>query len=181
MRMSWMLAQTHGTPFNYVLRVHDGVVAKVAKGERPFTGDSKNYGCYEPGTVVSIEAPAVKDGQAFVQWTCDNGAIADASSPTTTFTTANQDQVIRAIYADQSSKLVVNGGLATPAAPMPGEVVSVTADADTDESQFAYWKTDTNSIRIANPVARSFRFVMPAKSVTLATETKDNLPKRRGR
>ena len=167
MRMGWMLAQTCGTPFNYVVKVNDGTIVNVAKGERPYTGDNNRYGFFEPHTVVNITAPEAKNGKPFVKWASDKGAFANASSRPTSYTTPAGDVVISAIYGVQPYSLSVVGGTANPAAPLPGQVVTVTAGANTDVVEFFYWTTSTGAIDIAVPSAQSFQFVMPSENVTL--------------
>ncbi len=58
-------------------------------------------------------------------------------------------------------------GTADPAAPSPGQVVTVTADADTDEKTFWHWTTSAAAVDIAVPSNRSFKFAMPSEEVTL--------------
>ncbi|MDG2213443.1 MAG: hypothetical protein P8M70_06425 [Verrucomicrobiota bacterium] len=168
MRMAWMLSQTYGTPFNYVLKVNDGKIVKVASGKRPFTGDTSGYGFYEPGTVVNIAAPESKDGKLFVKWASNRGTFAKATSRSTTFTTPKGDVTISAIYGKNPFTLKVEGGKAEPAEPKPGEVVTVTATGD----QFYFWKTYSRLIDIALPRARSFTFAMPSADVTITAQGK---------
>ncbi|MBT6959335.1 MAG: hypothetical protein HN996_12995, partial [Opitutae bacterium] len=168
MRMAWMLSQTYDTPFNYVLKVNDGKIVKVASGKRPFTGDTSDYGFYEPGTVVNITAPESKGDKPFVKWASDQGGFAEATSRSTSFTTPSGDVTISAIYGKQPFKLNVVGGKANPVAPKPGEVVTVTAATN----KFFYWRTDSKLIDIPLPSARSFRFAMPSGDVTLTAQEK---------
>jgi len=166
--MAWMLSQTYGTPFNYVLKVNDGKIEKVSSGERPFTGDTSGYGFYEPGTVVKVTAPESKGDKLFLKWASDKGKFADANARATSFTTPEGDVTISAIYGKQPFKLNVVGGKSKPDAPKPGEVVTVTASSD----KFFYWKTDSKLIDIAIPTTRSFKFAMPSGDVTLTVEEK---------
>lgn len=175
-----MLSQEYGTPFNYVLRVNGGAIENVASGVRPFTGDDSRFGYYEPGTVVEISAPASKDGKAFVKWTGGEGKFVDASDRNTTYTTPSEDDVVLAIYDAQPSKLIVEGGKASPAAPMPGQMVTVTARADFEENHFAYWNSNVELID-AIPTSRSLRFLMPSQDLELNVVTRESLPKRRNR
>ena len=168
MRMAWMLSQTYGTPFNYVLKVNDGKIGKVTSGERPFTGDTSGYGFYEPGTVVQIIAPKSKGDEMFLKWASDKGEFADGSSPSTSFITPEGDVTISAIYGKQPFKLSVTGGEAKPKAPKPGEVVTVTASSD----KFFYWKSNTKLIEISVPTQRSIKFAMPSGDVTLVAQDK---------
>ncbi|MFT7629059.1 MAG: hypothetical protein ACI87E_000055 [Mariniblastus sp.] len=178
MRMGWMLSQEHGTPFNYVLRVNGGTIDKVASGPRPFTGDDSRFGCYEPGTVVEISAPASKAGKTFVKWTGSKGEFADASNRNTTYTTPAEDEVVLAVYDSQPANLVVKGGKASPAAPMPGQMVTVTANKDIEENQFAYWKSNVE-LTDTIPTSRSLHFLMPSQDLELSVVTIESLPKRR--
>jgi hypothetical protein len=168
MRMAWMLSQTYDTPFNYVLKVNDGTIVKVASGKRPFTGDTSDYGFYEPGTVVNITAPESKGDKPFVKWASDQGKFSEATSRSTSFTTPSGDVTISAIYGKQPFKLNVVGGKANPVAPKPGEVVTVSAATN----KFFYWRTDSKLIDIPLPSARSFRFAMPSGDVTLTAQEK---------
>ena len=170
MRMGWMLAQTFGTPFNYVVKVNDGTIAKVAQGKRPYTGDNSRFGFYEPGTVLNITAPKAKNGKSFVKWASVKGTFDDASSRSTSYTTPPGDVVISAIYGMQPYSLNVTGGTTDPVAPLPGQVVTVTADAKKDEEKFAYWTTSTDAVDIAVPSVRSFQFVVPSEHVTLTVQ-----------
>ena len=168
MRMGWMLSQTYGTPFNYVLKVNDGKIVKVVSGKRPFTGDTSGYGFYEPGTVVNVTAPESKGDKPFVKWASARGTFAKATSRSTTFTTSKGDVTISAIYGKQTYTLKVEGAKAEPAEPKPGEVVTVTATG----KQFYFWKTDSKFIDIALPSARSFTFAMPSADVTITAQGK---------
>ena len=168
MRMGWMLSQTYGTPFNYVLKVNDGKIVKVSSGKRPFTGDTSGYGFYEPGTVVNVTAPESKGDKPFVKWASARGTFAKATSRSTTFTTPKGDVTISAIYGKNPFTLKVEGGKAEPAEPKPGEVVTVTATGN----QFYFWKTDSKLIDIALPSARSFSFAMPSADVALIAHQK---------
>jgi len=168
MRMAWMLSQTYGTPFNYVLKVNDGKIEKVSSGKRPFTGDTSGYGFYEPGTVVTITAPESKGDKPFVKWASDRGEFSEATSRSTSFTTPEGDVTISAIYGKQLFKLSVVGGKANPAAPKPGQIVTVTASTD----KFFYWRTDSKLIDIALPSTRSFKFAMPSGDFTITAQGK---------
>ena len=168
MRMAWMLSQTYGTPFNYVLKVNDGKIVKAVSGKRPFTGDTSGYGFYEPGTVVNITASESKGDKPFVKWASDRGTFAKATSRSTTFTTPKGDVTISAIYGKQPYTLKVEGGKAEPIMPKPGEVVTVTATGN----QFYFWKTDSKLIDIALPSARSLKFAMPSADVTITAQGK---------
>jgi hypothetical protein len=176
-----MLSQTHGTPFNYMTRLNDGKIAKVASGDRPYTGDTSGFGFYEPGSVLEITADKTKNGKPFLKWACHQGEFTDASARSTMYTTAANDVVISTIYGDQTPELSVTGGTATPAAPVPGQQVTVTADSDSDGNHFAYWKFSTDRIEIPVPTSRTIRFAMPATPLNLSAQSIESLPKRRRR
>ena len=169
LRMSWMLSQTYGTPFNYILQVNDGRIGKISSGKRPFTADSGRHGFYEPGTVVNITAPESKDGKSFTRWAGAKGKFSDAKSRSTSYKTTGGDGTISAIYGTEGYKLTVVGGKAKPASPKPGQVVTVIANS----GKFYYWKTSTTLVDIAIPTDRSFQFAMPSANVTLTAQPKD--------
>jgi hypothetical protein len=179
LRMGWMLSQTYGTPFNYMTRLNDGKIAKVAKGDRPYTGDTSGFGFYEPGTVLEVTADETKNGKPFVKWTCHQGELTDASARSTRYTTTANDVVISAIYGEQTAELIVTGGTATPAAPTPGQQVTVTANSDSDGNRFAYWEFSSDTIEIPVPTSRTIRFAMPATTLNLSAQNIESLPKRK--
>jgi pimeloyl-ACP methyl ester carboxylesterase len=172
LRMEWMLAQTYGTPFNYIVRLDGGEISKVASGKRTRSGDKNSYGFFEPGTVLNITAPAMRDGKPFVKWASLQGRFSAAASRSTSYTTVEGDVVISAIYGGSAPTLKLAGGTASPSAPAPGQVVTITADADTDEKTFSHWTTSTRAIDIAIPSARSFKLVMPSENVSLTAHGK---------
>jgi dienelactone hydrolase len=163
MRMAWMLSQTYGTPFNYVLKVNNGKIVKVASGKRPFTGDTSGYGFYEPSTVVELTAAGERDGKPFIKWASDLGSFAQPSSRSTQFTVPAGDVTISAIYGKQQYKLTVHGGTAQPSSPRSGQLVTVT----TTNEDFLYWTTERKVLELPNPTLRSIRFAMPAHELTL--------------
>ena len=169
LRMSWMLSQTYGTPFNYILQVNDGQIGKISSGKRPYTADTGRHGFYEPGTVVNITAPKSKDGKPFIGWAAAKGKFSNSKSRSTSYRTGAGDMVISAIYGSKGYKLTVSGGKARPASPKPGQVVTVIPAS----RKFYYWKTSTPLVDIAIPTNRSFQFAMPSADVTLTAEEKE--------
>ena len=169
LRMSWMLSQTYGTPFNYILQVNDGQIGKISSGKRPYTADTGRHGFYEPGTVVNITAPKSKDGKPFIGWAAAKGKFSNSKSRSTSYRTGAGDMVISAIYGSKGYKLTVIGGKARPASPKPGQVVTVIPAS----RKFYYWKTSTPLVDIAIPTNRSFQFAMPSADVTLTAQEKE--------
>ncbi len=169
LRMSWMLSQTYGTPFNYILQVNDGRIGKISSGKRPFTADTGRHGFYEPGTVVSITAAKSKDGKPFTGWAGAKGKFANSKSRSTSYRTTAGDVAISAIYGSGPYKLTVVGGKAKPASPKPGQVVTVIPAS----KKFYYWKTSTPLVDIAIPTNRLIKFAMPSANVTLTAQPKD--------
>ena len=169
LRMSWMLSQTYGTPFNYILQVNDGQIGKISSGKRPYTADTGRHGFYEPGTVVNITAPKSKDGKPFIGWAAAKGKFSNSKSRSTSYRTGAGDMVISAIYGSKGYKLTVIGGKARPASPKPGQVVTVIPAS----RKFYYWKTSTPLVDIAIPTNRSFQFAMPSADVTLTAQGKE--------
>ena len=45
------------------VRTDGGVILETVNGERSFLGDTAKYGFYEPGTVIRLTAPEMKDGK----------------------------------------------------------------------------------------------------------------------
>ena len=165
LRMEWMLAQSHGTPVNYLVQVDGGTILEFVSGERGFIGDTARHGFFESGTVIRITAPETRDGKPFLKWACSTGEFADATTRTAVYTTAGSDTQIMPIYGSGSVKLSVVGGTAKPADPQPGDTVTVTADAASGADRFFYWTTD-QLIDISHPHQRSFTFTMPSRDVT---------------
>ena len=170
MRMAWMLSQTYGTPFNYLLQVNDAVIMEVVSGERAFLGDTAHYGFFEPGSVVRLTAPEKRNGKAFVKWTGPAGSLfADAASRRTTYTVGTGDAQLTPVYATGSVKLNVVRGTATPVNPKPGDIVTLTALADTGSAHFLFWKIN-EEIDIAHPHRRTVSFCMPSHDVTITAQ-----------
>jgi hypothetical protein len=143
---------------------------EVVSGERAFLGDTAHYGFFEPGSVVRLTAPETRDGKPFVEWAgAAVGSFADAASRRTSYTTGTGDAQLTPVYETDSAKLTVVHGTAKPANPKPGDIVSVTANADTDSSRFFYWKMD-QPIDIAHPHKRSVSFCMPSHDVTITAQ-----------
>lgn len=67
-------------------------------------------------------------------------------------------------------KLTVVGGNAKPAAPQPGDTVTVTAEAASGASSFLFWTTG-QGIDIAHPHQRSVTFIMPSRDVTFTAKS----------
>ncbi|MEM7392624.1 MAG: hypothetical protein AAF492_09765 [Verrucomicrobiota bacterium] len=168
MRMAWMLSQTYGTPFNYIVRVQGGTIDKVETGDRPYTGDNRRYGFYEPGSVLRLGAPETRDGKPFRTWASLAGAFSEATSPRTTYTTVSGDVDVLAIYGEDTVTLRVKGGTSDPANPQPGDAVTVTAD---DPGTFAFWRSDHRSVVPAIPSSKTMSFVMPSTDVTLSAQS----------
>ena len=166
LRMEWLLSQSYGTPANYFVQVDGGIVLEYVSGERGSIGDSARHGFFEPGSVIRITAPETRDGKPFVKWACPTGKFADPAARTAVYTTGEGDAQIMPIYGTGPVKLSVAGGTAKPAAPQPGESVTVTADGDS----FLHWTTGQR-IDIPHPHQRSFTFTMPSRDVTFTAKS----------
>lgn len=171
MRMAWMLSQTSGTPHNYTVQVDGGVILETETGERGFIGDTARYGFFEPGSVIRVTAPALKDGKTFVKWASASGSFANANARHAAFTTGKQDAQLTAIFATDSAKLTVGGGSASPANPEPGDIVTITANPKTQGANLFYWGTNA-SIDLPHPHQRKTTFCMPSRDVTLTAKSR---------
>ncbi len=101
-------------------------------------------GNYTNGSVVTIVADDAGDGRKFDKWIIDtgDGTFADASSPTTTFTTTNEPTTIRATYVNIYDLTVENGSIAADDVNedgyVAGEIVDITAPELADK-KFIGW------------------------------------------
>lgn len=170
LRMEWLLAQTYGTPANYFVQVDGGIVLQFESGERGHIGDSSRHGFFEPGSVIRVTAPATRDGKPFVKWASVTGKFADPAARTATYTTAASDAQLMPIYGNDQVKLTVTGGTANPAAPKPGDAVTITAEAASGANSFLFWTTG-QGIDIAHPHQRSVTFIMPPRDVTFTAKS----------
>ncbi len=169
-RMEWLLSQSCDTPPNYFVQVDGGVILEFAGGERGFIGDNSRRGYFESESVIRVTAPKTRDGKPFVKWASVIGKFADPAARTATYTTAAGDAQLVPVYGTEPVKLTVIGGTAKPAAPQPGDTVTITADA----ASFLFWATE-QVVDIAHPQQRSFTFAMPSWDVTLTAKL--NAPK----
>ncbi|MDB4721562.1 hypothetical protein OAF65_07595 [Verrucomicrobiales bacterium] len=171
MRVAWMLSQSYGTPFNYVIQTNGGVILEAVKGERSFIGDTSRYGFFEPGTEVSITAPATRDNKPFVRWVALNGTFSNPKSRRTTYKTTQNDSELFPIYETNSAKLTVIGGISEPKNPSPGDIVTVTANKDEDlrKKDFLFWSTDP-PIKITQPYNRSVKFCLPSTDIKVTAK-----------
>lgn len=165
LRMGWMLSQTYGTPFNYLLQVDGGVILEAVSGERGFIGDDARHGFFEPSSEIRVTAPESRHGRAFVKWASVSGSFADPQARRAIFTIGKADAQLTAIFA-RPAKLTVVGGTAKPANPKAGETVTVTADSDAVDGVF-YWTND-GAIDFPHPHQRSITFCMPSNDVTVS-------------
>ena len=163
MRMAWMLSQNYGTPHNYVVQVDGGVILQMEKGERGLIGDTARYGFFEPGSVLRLTARETRKGKPFVKWASAGGSFADASKRRTKFTVAEGDAQLTAIY-NHAAQLTVVGGTAKPVSPKPGDMVTVTANTNSDSKGVFYWEID-GRIDVAHPHQTSVKFCMPSRDV----------------
>jgi len=168
MRVAWMLSQSYGTPFNYVIQTNGGVILEAVKGERPFIGDTSRYGFFEPETEIRITAPATKNNRPFVRWAALDGTFNDSKSRRTIYKTAQSDCELFPIYKNDSAKLTVIGGTSEPKNPSPGDIVTVTTNKDnnTGKKEFLFWSTDP-PIEIKRPYERSVKFCMPSTDLKI--------------
>lgn len=171
MRMAWMLAQTHGTPINYTVKMKGGVIMEVVSGERGFLGDTAQYGFFEPGSEIRVTAPDSKDGKPFLKWASVEGTFADPAARRAIYTVTESDAQLTPVYGVEA-KLTVVGGTAKPAAPKPGEVVTVTAASKRDhDPRSAFYWTSNQPIGLTHPHHRTFTFCMPSYDVTITAKS----------
>jgi uncharacterized repeat protein (TIGR02543 family) len=131
---------------NYTLTVNSGV------------GD----GVYPYQDVVTIAADVPPAGQVFDQWTGDTASVANIFQPNTTVTIPDADQTVTAAFKNQGIviyALTVTSGTGS-GNYLPGEEISLSADAPPAGQVFDQWTGDTAFI--ANINLPDTTFIMPA-------------------
>lgn len=134
------------------------------------------------GTVVNIEAEAIKGGnQIFQNWEVVEGAevvIADPEAASTSFTMLDAPVTIKAIYKTIYSISVTGGTAAVSENPVEkayaGELITITAVVP-DGQSFVKW-TSASNVVFANEDNEETTFEMPANNVEITAEFKANGP-----
>lgn len=148
-----------GTKSLFEVTIENGTINNAA-------ADNK----YLPGTVLDITAEQIAD-KVFTGWTIvgEDGAFADASAATTTFTVGTSNAVIVANYRDVLYTLTVNNGTGD-GDYVRGSQVTVTADNNADpEKVFDKWIVVSGSASIADPSNATTTVTTDGEAVIEAT------------
>jgi hypothetical protein len=129
-------------------------------------------GTYTARQIVNISAAPAPTGKLFDCWTTTAGTIADANSPTTTFTMPADNATVTANYKDVLYTLTVTGGTGG-GTYTTGEVMNITANPAPVGKVFDKWTATTGTIADVNSPATTF--TMPTGNATVTANYKDVL------
>lgn len=131
-------------------------------------------GRYTAGSIVKITATEAPEGKLFSRWTATAGTLADANSPSTTFTMPDKDATVTAEYVSlKKYSLAVESGSGS-GEYYAGEEITITAGNAPKHFEFDKWTAGAGTLKSA--ASASTIFVMPEGDVTV-TATYKELPK----
>ena len=176
--ITWKAADTPDPIPTYSISVNNGVAEYQDEpnsyGIRPWlTTETANA-----GTDIRLSASEAPAGKEFDKWVVNSGAItlADATSPTTTFTMPAEDVEVTATYKDiavTTYNITVNSGTADVTTPASGATVTITAGTAPAGKEFDKWVVDSGTITLADATSATTTFTMPAEDVEVTATYKD--------
>ena len=118
------------------------------------------------GEMVTITT-TVPTGKRFVEWTSESGSIfADKTSVTTTFTMPAGDVTVVATFEDESYRITVTNGTATPETATYQAEVTVKANEPDTDMYFDKWEVTGITLSDEDLAKSTLTFNMPAGNVT---------------
>ena len=118
------------------------------------------------GETVTITA-TVPTGKRFVEWTSESGiAFTDKTSVTTTFTMPAEDVTVVATIADETYRITVTNGTATPEMAKYQAEVTVKANEPDTDMYFDKWEVTGITLSDEDLAKSTLTFNMPAGNVT---------------
>lgn len=118
------------------------------------------------GETVTITA-TVPTGKRFVEWTSESGiTFASKTSVTTTFTMPAEDVTVVAAFEDESYRITVTNGTATPEMAKYQAEVTVKANEPDTDIYFDKWEVTGLETTGMDLTKTEIKFQMPANNVT---------------
>ena len=118
------------------------------------------------GETVTITA-TVPTGKKFVEWTSESGiAFADKMNATTTFTMPAEDVTVTATFEDETYRITVTNGTATPETATYQTEVTVKANEPDTDMYFDKWEVTGLDTTDMDLTKTEIKFQMPAGNVT---------------
>ena len=118
------------------------------------------------GETVTITT-TVPTGKRFVEWTSESGSIfTDKTSVTTTFTMPAEDVTVVATFADETYRITVTDGTATPETATYQTEVTVKANEPDTDMYFDKWEVTGITLSDEDLAKSTLTFNMPAGNVT---------------
>lgn len=114
-------------------------------------------------TSFTITPNAAPYGQAFANWTINDGAydLGDAAYNASLTLTATENMTILANYDGIEYAVTVNDGFSDYEECVVGTVVSITADEAPEGYEFDYWTVDTENASLVDAYSEITTFEMP--------------------
>ena len=118
------------------------------------------------GETVTITA-TVPTGKRFVEWTSESGiTFADKMNATTTFTMPAEDVTVTATFEDETYRITVTNGTATPETATYQAEVTVKANEPDTDMYFDKWEVTGITLSDEDLAKSTLTFQMPAGNVT---------------
>ena len=128
------------------------------------------------GQTITVTAN-VQETERFTGWTSEDVALTDATAQTTTFIMPDKDVTVTATAEQSYTVTVVGGsvtsGLSSGNRAFPGQVITVAANSDTNDSRFVSW-SGTDGVTFDNDKNSTTTFVMPEQAVTVTAATEQS-------
>jgi fibronectin type 3 domain-containing protein/lysophospholipase L1-like esterase len=173
---------TNGTAYYYKVAAVNSVGTSGYSNEAsatPTSGGGTTYaltvyqgsgsGNYAAGAVVTVAANAAPSGYVFAGWTGNTGALANASSATTTLTMPATATSVQATYTPSSGTtytLTVVGGTGGGNYPA-GKIVTISANGAPGGSQFSRWTGTTSALVLGDADSSTTTITMPSVATTV--------------
>lgn len=149
-------AEYYQIPDTYYVSVTNGLINGI-----------ETEGWFEEGEVVSISADPNPYGQAFKNWTVNNGKydLGEKAFESDIEVTVDQDLEFCAVYDGIQYAVTVNNGISSCSECVVGTTVNIKADNAPYGMVFDYWSVDTGNVTLADPNSKITSFTMPDDNV----------------
>ena len=115
---------------------------------------------------AAVTVPATPEGMRFTGWTAVGLTLADPMASAITFDMPANAVMLTANFAAVHTVSVTGGTIAGSDKAIAGETVSITADADNNDSRFTEWSSEAD-ITFADKTAETTTFIMPDADVSV--------------
>lgn len=122
---------------------------------------------------ATVNVPSAPNGMRFKNWTAEGITLTDFTASVLEFSMPANAVMLTANYI-ASHTVTVEGGTitnaGTSAQAFAGDTISITADADTNDTRFTEWGCEAD-ITFADKTAKTTTFTMPDADVNISAKT----------